>query len=206
MAMPELISRLEQEAQRQVEAAARDADTEIRAIAAATERAVQEITARHLARGRAERRATQERELALARRRARARELAALYGQLARVLERARALIPEAAASTAYIDALPRHAEEALQFLEGSRPRVRCQARFASVIQPVLAKHEGAELVVDDSAGAGLVAEAGAGSVVVDNTLAARLARVETRLAIELAQKLRESRSPAPVTVYDGFR
>lgn len=194
MALSDLISRLEQEAQSQAQAIQQEAEAEVRAIDAATEQAIIDTTARHLERERAERQVVQQRDLALARRQARARELEARHAQLARILERARALVPEIAASTSYADALPSHLEEALSFLEGLQPRVRCQAAFAPMLQATVARHDGAELVIDDSVGPGVVAEAADGSAIVDNTLAARLARAETRLAIELLREVGDAR------------
>jgi vacuolar-type H+-ATPase subunit E/Vma4 len=191
MAMSDLISRLEQEAQIRVEAIQRKGDAEVRTIEAETARAVHEIMASQLERGRAARHVIRERELALARRQARARELEALHTQIGRIAARARALIPEMAASSAYGAALPSHAREALRFLEGMRPRVRCQAAFASLVQPVVDRCSGAQLVLDESVGPGILVEAPDGSVTVDNRLGARLARAETWLAIELTRKLR---------------
>jgi vacuolar-type H+-ATPase subunit E/Vma4 len=190
MALADLISRLEQEAQAQADAIQRDADAEVRAIREEAEQAAAEATARHLEHERAARHLASQRELARVRREARARELAARHAQLARILERARALLPEVAASTRYLEVLPSHAEEALSFVEGLRPRVRCQRRFAPALQGIVARHEGAQLVIDEAVGPGVIAEAADGSVVVDNTLAARLARAETRLAIELLKRI----------------
>ena len=90
--------------------------------------------------------------------------------------------------------ALPSHLEEASSYLEGLRPRVRCQAVFAPVLQPLVARLEGAELVIDESVGPGIVAEAADGSVIVDNTLAARLAQIEARLEIELVAEVGDGR------------
>jgi vacuolar-type H+-ATPase subunit E/Vma4 len=190
MALSDLISRLEQEARSQVQTIEQDTDAEVRAIEAATEQAIADTTTRHLERERAERQAVHQRELALARREAHARELEARHAQLARVLDRARALVPEAAASASYAEALPSHLDEALSFLEGARPRVKCPAAFIATLRPTAARFEGAELVIDESIGPGIVAEAADGSVIVDNTLAARLARLEPRLAIQLLRML----------------
>lgn len=190
MALSDLVSRLEQEAQSRVQALQQDAEVEVRAIDAATEQAVSRIAAHHIDRERAARRALQDRELALARREARGRELEARRAQLTRILDLARSLAPDAAASPAYADVLPAHLREALSFLEGLRPRVRCQAAVAPVLQDTIAHVPGAELVIDESVGPGIVAEAADGSVVVDNTLVARLARVEARLSIELLRRL----------------
>lgn len=197
MAMSDLISRLEQEAQSRVEAIQRKGDADVRTIEAETERAVQEVMARQLERGRAERHVIREQELALARRQARARELEALHTQIGRILARACALIPEMAASSSYLAAVPSHVEEALRFLEGTCPRVRCKAALATVLQPLVDRCPGAQLVLDDSVGPGVVVEAPDRSVTVDNTLAARLARAETWLAIELTRKLRATSLPA---------
>jgi vacuolar-type H+-ATPase subunit E/Vma4 len=191
MALSDLIARLDQEAQSRVEAIQRNADAEVRAIEAAAEQRVQEITARALERGRAERHVGLERERAIARRRARARELEALHRQIRRILTRARALVPEVAASAPFIAALPAHLEQALLFVEGLQPRVRCQAACAAVLAPIVARC-GAQLEIDESVGPGVWVEASDGSVRVDNTLATRLARGESRLTIELARKLRD--------------
>jgi vacuolar-type H+-ATPase subunit E/Vma4 len=90
---------------------------------------------------------------------------------------------------------MPSHLEQALGFVEGLQPRVRCQPACAPVLAPIAARC-GVELVIDDSVGPGVFVEAGDGSVSVDNTLAARLARNESRLTIELARKLRDATAP----------
>ena len=190
MALSDLVSRLEQEAQSRVHAIQQDADAEVRAIEAATEQAISRIAAHHIDRERAGRRAMQERELAVARREGRGRELEARRAQLTRIFALARSLASETAASPAYADVLPAHLRETLSFLEGLQPRVRCQAAVAAVLQDAIARDPGAALVIDESVGPGIVAEAADGSVVVDNTLVARLARVEPRLSIELLRKL----------------
>lgn len=193
MALSDLVSRLEQEAQSRVHAIQQDADAEVRAIEAATEQAVSRIAAHHIDRERAGRRAMQERELAVARREARGRELEARRAQLTRIFDLARSLASETAASPAYADVLPAHLGETLSFLEGLQPRVRCQAAVAAVLQDAIARDPGAALVIDESVGPGIVAEAADASVVVDNTLVARLARVEPRLSIELLRKLADA-------------
>jgi vacuolar-type H+-ATPase subunit E/Vma4 len=71
---------------------------------------------------------------------------------------------------------------------------VRCQAAFAPLLRAAIARHNGAELVIDESVGPGIVAEADDRSVIVDNTLVARLERAEAHLAIELSRKLSDGR------------
>lgn len=192
MALSDLITRLEREAQTQVDAIAQDAATQVAEIEAAALRAAADITNRHLEHERVRRATRHQRELVRARREGRARELEAHHAQLARILERARGLVVEVSETAAYRDALKGHVEEALSYLQGLRPRVRCRAAFAPLIHPIVAGCDGAELVIDEGVGPGVVAEAANGSVVIDNTLAARFARIEGQLAIELARRLVE--------------
>jgi vacuolar-type H+-ATPase subunit E/Vma4 len=196
MALSDLIARLEQEAQSRVETIQREADAEVQAIDADAEQRVQEITARELEHGRAERHVGRERDRAFARRQARARELEALHGQIRKILSRARTLVPEVGASTRYVAALPSHLEQALRFVEGLRPRVRCQAACAVVLAPSAARC-GVQLEIDESVGPGVLVDVGDGSVLVDNTLTGRLARGERGLTMELARELRNAASPA---------
>jgi vacuolar-type H+-ATPase subunit E/Vma4 len=199
MALADLIARLEQEAQSRVEAIQHDADAEVGAIETEAEQKVQALTAHELAHGRVARQVGMERERASARRRARARELETLHHQIRRILTRARALVPEVAASPRYAAALPLHLEQALLFVEGLHPRVRCQAACAAVLAPMVARC-GAELVIDESVGPGVFVEAGDGSVLVDQTLVSRLTRDERRLTIELGRRLRDA---APTVAAD---
>lgn len=194
MGLADLISRLEQEAQSRVDAIGRDADADVRAIEEETERAVAEVTAGRLERGRVERQPAGQRALAQARQQARARELEARYAQIARILAHARALIPDVARSDRYADALPQHIDEALSFLDGLTPSVRCHPRFAPIVQSAISKHPGTTILTDDTLGPGIVAEAADGSVSVDNTLAARLDRARLRLTIELGRTLDDGR------------
>jgi vacuolar-type H+-ATPase subunit E/Vma4 len=190
MALADLIARLELEAQERVRAIQEKTDAEVRAIEDSTEEAMAQIMTRQFEREREDRGRVRQRELAMARRQARTRELEALHVEIARILNRARGMVPEIAASPSYVGAVTSHLEEALSFLNGLQPRVRCQAAVATVLQSAIDRHVGAQLLIDDSVGPGFVAEAADGSVLVDNTIVARLARAETSLAIALARKL----------------
>jgi vacuolar-type H+-ATPase subunit E/Vma4 len=192
MALAQLITRLEQEAQLRADAIRADGEEQLRAIDAATAEAAGEVVTAYLAQERVRRQAAHARALAIAQHEARARELEATRAQVARILDRAYELIDELAASPVYLSVLPAHVQEALSFLEGLRPRVRCRASLAAVVQPSVAQHTGATLVVDDAVAAGVVAEADDGSVLVDNTIKARLARREPDLATALARRLRD--------------
>ncbi len=106
--------------------------------------------------------------------------------------------MPETANSTTFRSALPNHVEEALSHLQGLRPRVRCRAEFAPLVRPIVARHDGAELEIDESVDPGVIAEAADRSVVVDNTLTERLTRIQAHLAIELAKSLADVVFGAP--------
>lgn len=195
MGLSELISRLEQDAHNQVQAIEQAAYAEVRAIRAAGERVAVDVSARHLEREHARREAVLLRELALARGEAHARELEARHAQLGRIFERAHALVPELGASAPYLDTLPSHLQEAMSFLEGLPSRVRCQAACAPLLQTTIARYAGAELVIDETVGPGVVVEAADGSVTVDNTLAGRLACAQASLTIELLKELADGRA-----------
>ena len=194
MALSDLIARLEQDAASEVRAISLQAEADVRAIEADADCTVDQAAARYLAERHDARQRVHDRELALARRDARARELSARHAQFARILKRARQLAPEMAASDAYLQALPSHLDEALLYVHGLRPRVRCQSAFVPVLGPIVAQHEGAELVVDEAVGPGVSVEAADGSVVVDNTLAGRLSRIEAQLAVDLFAEMNHGR------------
>lgn len=194
MSLADLIARLEQDADTQVEVITRQADADVLAIQSAAAQAAAASTASHLAQRRAERHAAHERELAQARRLARARELEAQHALLSCILDRARGQIAEEAASPQYMAVLPLHLEEALSHLEGLAAQVRCGRSAAAALRSAVSARPSIDLVVDEAIGPGLVAEAADGSVIVDNTLAARLARLETRLAVELLAEVRHVR------------
>ena len=190
MALSDLISRLEQEARAQVQAIEQEASARVHEIETETDQAAADAATRHFAREAARRQRLDQHGLSIARRRARADELAAQHALLARILERARALIPAMAESPTYLDAVPSHLEEALSYLEGLRPRVRCRAVFQAALQPTADRHAGAELVIDELVAPGVIVESGDRTVVIDNTLGARLARIEPTLAIALLRRV----------------
>ena len=195
MALSDLIARLEEDTTKEVQAIAARADADVQAIRAATERAIASASLERLESQRIKRAANRDRDLARAGRDARGEELKARHALLARVFGRARALAPETGASESYQRVLGSHLEEALSYVQGLRPRVRCQAAVASVLRPIAARHDGAEIVIDETVGPGVVVEAADGSVVVDNTLIARLARIEPKLAVELLAELSDARA-----------
>ena len=194
MALADLVARLERDAAAEVQAIVARTDAEVEGVRAAAERAVAGKVAAELDRRRAARTVDRERALALARRNARAAELAEQHAFIARVLERARQLTIDAGANAEYLRALPLHLDEALSYVQGLQLRVRCQARTRDALSATLARTERVAVVLDESVGPGLVVEAADGSVIVDNTLKARLTRIEPALAVALLKELEHAR------------
>jgi vacuolar-type H+-ATPase subunit E/Vma4 len=194
VAIAELIAGLEQDAERQRQAIRRDAAAEALAIETAATQAVAEIASRHLEQERARRRATADQALTRARHEARARELAAQHALIARILSRARTWLPAAAASREYLDVLPSQLAEALSFLEGVPARVRCPSALVAPLRVALDRQDVA-VAADESVAPGFIVEAIDGSVAVDQTLTARLARIERRLVIELWREVNDARA-----------
>jgi len=193
VALADLIARLERDAQGQVEAITQRADAEVRAIEAAAAQTLADAATRHLAERRSVLRATLQRELSQARRRARADELQARRALVARVLDRARALAADAAAAPPFRDAMADQLDAVLSYLEGLDVRVRCAADTAALLQEAAARR-GVRIEIDPAIGPGFVAEAVDGSVTIDHTLAARLAGLEGQLAIELMEEVGRGR------------
>lgn len=195
MALSDLIARLERDAEARVQALREKAAAEVAALEAEAARASQVQREHELSSRRAVRRARFEQELADARQRARADRVRAEHTLLSRIFTRARALVPEVGRGPDFAAALRRHLAEALHYVEGVRVVVRCAPEVAPVLVPVLTQRGDAALVEDATLGPGLVVTAADDSVVVDQTLAARLARLEPRLGVELLNTLRPERT-----------
>ncbi len=186
MALPDLIARLERDAEARIAELVARTDAETQALLAEASRATQsrrddELTARRLVR-----RARFERELAETRQRARADRLAAQHALLAKVFERARAQIPALAASAAYADVLPAHLKEALRYVEGLRVIVRCAPAFTERLRTAVAGRDDVAIFEDPALPPGLTVSTPDETVFVDDTLAQRLSRMEVRLRVEL--------------------
>ena len=186
MALTDLTARLERDAEARIAELTARTEAEAQALLAEARRATQthrddELNARRLVR-----RARFDRALAEARQRARADRLAAQHALLAKIFERARAVIPSVAESAAYLEALPTHLLEALRYVEGQRVIVRCAPAFAERLRPVLAGRDDVALLEDPQLPPGLTVSTPDETVFIDGTLAQRLARLEPRLRVEL--------------------
>ncbi|MFZ5439951.1 MAG: V-type ATP synthase subunit E [Myxococcota bacterium] len=194
MALGDLIARLERDAERRVAELKAKADAEVAALEAEAARVRDARRGEELTSRRAARRLRFEQALADARQRARADRLRAEHALLARVFERARVELATVARTPAYAAALEGHLAEALEYLQGQRVVVRCAPEFAARLAPALDARGDAALVEDAALGPGVVVTAADDSVVIDQTLAARLARLEPQLGVELLSALQQER------------
>lgn len=182
MALPELMARLERDADERVAAIQAKARAEAAAIAEAAREQVAARRAQALAERRRSRRAALELELAGARQASRAEVLEARRALLARLRERTVAALL-AAPQPAALEVLARGA---LRHLEGVPARVRCSEAAVQAIAVVTRAAADLEVVIDAATPPGLIFEARDGSVRVDATLEALLDRAWPRLSVEL--------------------
>jgi vacuolar-type H+-ATPase subunit E/Vma4 len=111
---------------------------------------------------------------------------------VARVLERARALLPDAGQKEAYLSTLSSELMEALQFVDGEGAVVRCSAALAPAVREGLRDRPEVKVETEADLGTGFVVVGAEGSVVVDGRLETRIDRLASVLAIEIHARLQE--------------
>jgi len=111
---------------------------------------------------------------------------------VARVLERARALLPDAGQKEAYLSTLSSELMEALQFVDGEGAVVRCSAALAPAVREGLRDRPEVKVETEADVGTGFVVVGAEGSVVVDGRLETRIDRLASVLAIEIHTRLQE--------------
>jgi len=111
---------------------------------------------------------------------------------VARVLDRARALLPDAAQSEAYLSTLSSELVEALQFVDGQGTVVRCSTGLAPAVGDRLRDRPEVKIETEAGVGTGFVVVGAEGSVVVDGRLETRIDRLASVLAIEIHTRLEE--------------
>ena len=109
-----------------------------------------------------------------------------------RVLERARALLSEAAQTEAYGSTLHGELTEALRFVDGDGAVVRCSVGLADSVRDALRGRP--EVTVEPSAdmGPGFIVVGAGESVLVDGRLDTRIDRLASTLAIAIHAHLEE--------------
>jgi vacuolar-type H+-ATPase subunit E/Vma4 len=111
---------------------------------------------------------------------------------VARVLERARVLLPEAAQNEAYVSTLSSELTEALEFVDDEGAVVRCSADLAPAVRKGLRDRPEVKVEPEADLGAGFVVVGAGESVLVDGRLETRIDRLASVLAIEIHTRLEE--------------
>ena len=110
-----------------------------------------------------------------------------------RVLEKAKALLPDTLKTEQYDSLLSKELEQALEFVGEGGAILRCTPALASTIRRSLVTKPSVAVEPSDDVGSGFVATDKEGRVRVDCTLEARLERLAPLLAIEIHRRLAET-------------
>jgi vacuolar-type H+-ATPase subunit E/Vma4 len=189
MSLEELVARLERDAEARVAAIEAKAREEIDAFESERARAASTRDAAELAKKRDARARASERVLSTARRRASSDVLRARHEVFDRAIARAAELLESANGDAAYRASLPARLEDALAHAqETGGAIVRCRADLADAVRTALG--ERAEVRVDEAVASGFVLEAA--DMMIDETLASRLARMRDALVMALAAEVRD--------------
>jgi vacuolar-type H+-ATPase subunit E/Vma4 len=185
-----LLATLEREAVAETERLVAEARARAAAVTAEADASGARRRAEVLARREAEQQAALQRNLAGARREARATVLAARERLLAQLFAAVRAALPAAAAGSGYRDALPADLERALTFV-GARPVVaRCAPALASELARLAKANGRLTISPDPTIAAGFRLVTTDGALEVDGTLEGRVERLRPRLALAALAEL----------------
>lgn len=192
MAPSGLDAALRQRAHEAAEAIVRAARQEAARIAAEAEAAIEERRANVLGSREDEHQANARAAIAAARQESMRTVLLAKTGVVDRVLERARALIPDVKERETFRVALAEEVTEALAFVGAEGTLVRCSRALRPALVDALRAAPEVVVEVADEVGTGFVMVGEAGRVRVDGTLETRLHRLAPTLAIEIHGRLEE--------------
>ncbi len=196
MAIDALVETLRANGRRRAAGVLREARAEVRAIRLRAEREETRRRGEVLARRQGELRAELAGDIARARAEARRDVLEARRALLARVFARAVAALPAAIESSAYVDGLPGRIELAARYVSIADAVLECPPGLAPALRAA-AGTTGPSVEPHLDADAGFRLRSADGHVVVDDTLASRLARLRPTLEIELVERLQEG-GPGP--------
>lgn len=107
-----------------------------------------------------------------------------------RVLDRSRALLPEAAQTEIYLSDLSRELTEALQFVDADGAVVRCSVDLEPAVREALRARPEVTVKPEADVGTGFIVVGGGASVLVDGRLETRIEHLASTLAIEIHARL----------------
>jgi len=192
MALDALLAALTQEADRAVEQVLAAAHEEAARLRADAEEQLERRSADAVAAREAALKASAEVERARAQRASTVRVVRARDACLDRLFSAATKALEHALDSPHYVTAPGALTSEALEFFSGVPVVVRCRTTLVDRVRAAAPLYVSA-VVPDDTLDFGIVAEAVDKSVIVDNTVGARLRRLRPALSIELLQRIGES-------------
>jgi len=191
MSIDALLLHLEEDAQGEAARLQGAAEARAAEIVARAEADVARRRTLHLERIASERRSAGQRQVAAARAEAREQFLRARAAVLDRIFDRASAQL-EATAAARYAASVIHLARDAARYLEGAPARLRCPPDAAQALDDAV--RDLPEITVEPAAvPAGVTGVSADGRVLVDNSLAALLARRRADLAIVLAARIEGS-------------
>ena len=197
MALDQLITALEEDADKQAHSELEQARGEAQRIATQTRDQKVRRRAEFLVRMEGDLREETEIELVEARRRSRNIVLGARQRLLDRVFTAAEARLPGLLEEPAYRDALPEELKTALSYVGDEPATIACSPQLSGIIEALVAGRAGTTIRPEDSVGSGFKVHSADGYVTVDVTLDARLERLRPRLSLEVLREL-EAAPAAP--------
>ncbi|MBT8453640.1 MAG: V-type ATP synthase subunit E [Deltaproteobacteria bacterium] len=157
-----------------------------------SQRAIEDRRRELMARKEAEYGAEARRAIAAERHNAMRAVLIARTRVVDRVLERARALLPDAATDERYRASLDAQLAEALKFVDADDAVVRCSPALEASVRKALSARPRVRVEADSEMGTGFNVGDASESVLVDCQLETRIDRLTPSLAIEIHARLRE--------------
>ena len=197
MALDELITALEEDANKQAHSELEQARVEAQRIATQARDQIVRRRAEFLVRMESDLREETEIGLVEARRRSRSIVLGARQRLLDRVFAAAETRLPGLLEERAYRDALPGELRTALSYVGDEPATIACSPQLSDTIEALVAGRAGTTTRPDDSVGSGFKVHSADGYVTVDVTLDARLERLRPQLSLEVLREL-EAASAAP--------
>lgn len=190
MALDQLITALEEDADKQAHTELEQARVEAQRVATQARDQIVRRRAEFLVRMEGDLREETEIELVEARRRSRSIVLGARQRLLDRVFTAAAARLPGLLEQRAYRDALPEELRTALSYVGDEPATIACSPQLSGAIEELVAGRAGTTVRPDDSVGSGFKVHSTDGYVTVDVTLDARLERLRPRLSLEALRVL----------------
>jgi vacuolar-type H+-ATPase subunit E/Vma4 len=193
MALDALLAALTQEADRAVEQVLASAHEEAARLRAEAEEQLERRSADAVTAREAELKGSVEVERARAQRASAVRVVRAREACLDRLFGAAGQALERALDSPDYAAAPGALTSEALEFFAGVPVVVRCRTSLVDRVREMSESSRVSSVVPDDTLDHGVVVEAVDKSVIVDNTVGARLRRLRPALSIELLRRIGES-------------